>query len=131
MTPIQARRPAGLLRISSITGRASSIAIAKPTFSALPLRGDGVDADQPAGGVDERAAGVAGVDRGVGLQQPLERRAAVGVHRAVEPGDDALRDGRAAAEVEREADREHAVAEPELRRAPERNGDEIVERRRG
>ena len=28
-------------------------------------------------------------------------------------------------EAEREADREHAVAEPELRRAPERHGHEI------
>ena len=31
-------------------------------------------------------------------------------------------------QAEREADREHAVAEPELRRAPERNGDEVRQR---
>ena len=34
----------------------------------------GVDADQMAGAVDQRAARVAGVDRGVGLDEVLERR---------------------------------------------------------
>ena len=65
------------------------------------------------GGVDECAAGVAGIDRGIGLKQSLEVRASVGVDRAVETRDDALGHGRSAAEVEGEADREHAVTEPE------------------
>ena len=75
VTPIHARWSAGLLRISLITGRASSIAIAKPTFSALPaLAATVLMPIEPAGGVDERAAGIAGIDRSVGLEQSLEDR---------------------------------------------------------
>ena len=117
-------------RISSITGRAPSIAIAKLTFWA-PFAATVLMPISRPRGVDERPARVAGVDRGVGLEQALEIGPVVRVHRAIEPRDDALGDGRAAAEIEREADGEHAVAEPERRRMPERHGNQIGELRRG
>ena len=60
-----------------------------------PDPGDGgVDADHPALGVGQRAAGVAGVERGVGLDDVLDhprRRAAAGRHAAAERADHAGR----------------------------------------
>ncbi len=61
-------------------------------------------------GVDERPAGVARRDRGVGLDQPVEG-AELGDDRAVERRDDAERHRRVAVEVEGEADGQHLVAE--------------------
>ena len=75
-----------------------------------PVEHRGVDADDLAGSVDERPAGVARRDRGVGLDQSVER-AVLGDHRAVERRHDAERDRRLAVEVEREADRHHLVAD--------------------
>ena len=71
----------------------------------------GVDADHAAVDVDERTAGVAGVDRGVGLDRVDERLGAGDVHGAAEPGDDARRDGRAPGDAERVADRDDRVAD--------------------
>ena len=68
---------------------------AKPTpeFDAaavgLDLR---VDADHAAVAVEQRAAGVAGVDRGVGLDRVGDREAVGRLDRAPERGDDAARD---------------------------------------
>ena len=119
--------PAGGLAADLVDHRARLVdRIAKPMFSA-PFAAT-VLMPMSLRRVDERAAGVARVDRRVGLKQALQRRACRRVHRAVEPGDDALGHGRAAAEVERKADREHAVAEPEPRRAPQRNRDQVGQR---
>ena len=70
----------------------------------------GVDADDLAGSVDERPAGVTRRDRGVGLDESVERTV-LRHHRAVESRHDAERDRRLAVEVEREADRHHLVAD--------------------
>ena len=57
----------------SMIGWAMLIGIAKPMPFAV--RGDGrVDADDVAGRVEQRPAGVAGVDRGVGLDEVVEVR---------------------------------------------------------
>ncbi len=69
-----------------------------------------VDADQLAPAVDQRAAGVARVDRGVGLDG-VENRVAVldvgvaGPHRPVHGADDAR--GHGAVQAEGAADRDH------------------------
>ena len=56
-------------------GAPRQIGIAKPRPSAFD--GDrGVDADDVPGAVEQRAAAVAGIDRGVGLDQAAERRLA-------------------------------------------------------
>ena len=60
--------------------------------------------------VDERTARVARRDRGVGLDETVER-AVLGDHGAVECRHDAQRDRRLTVEVEREADRHHFVAD--------------------
>ena len=87
------RAPALARPMSSL---AAPIGIAKPRPSAFDGDG-GVDADDVPGGVEERAAAVAGVDRGVGLDQAAERRLATGRlvgdrDLADQAGDDAARD---------------------------------------
>src|SRR5690606_10317694 len=75
-----------------------------------------VDPDHPTGGVDQRPARVARVDRRVGLQRVQVRRrgARVGVvtadhHRPVLGADDALRDG--VGQAQRRADRDHGLTD--------------------
>ncbi len=77
----------------------------------------GIDADHLALQVEQRAAGIALVDRGVGLQE-IVVGAAVDV--AVAGGDDAR--GHGLAEAERIADRHHAVADPRLVAVAELDG---------
>ena len=67
-----------------------------------------VDADHAALRVEQRAAGVAGVDRGVGLHRAGDREAVGGGDRASERGDDAA--GHGALEAERAADGDRRVA---------------------
>ena len=55
--------------------------------------GRGVDADDLAARVDERAAGVAGVEGGVGLDDLVHHAAAGGAHAAAEGADDSGGDG--------------------------------------
>src|SRR5262249_40142435 len=76
-----------------------------PQRSARARIDRGVDADQIPGGVDERAARVAGIDRGVRLNEVLE---SVQADLAAERGDDPHRHG--LPDGERVADREHDVA---------------------
>src|SRR5690349_3729922 len=66
----------------------------------------GVDADQFAFGIDERAAGVAEVDGGIGLNEIFEIRDAESA--AAGSADDALSHG--LAQSERIADREYYIA---------------------
>ena len=69
----------------------------------------GVDADEPAGQIDQRAAGIAGIDGGVGLDEELVvGDADLG---ARQRRDDAVGDG--LADAERIADGEHEVADLE------------------
>ena len=70
----------------------------------------GVDADQAAGEIDQRAAGIAGIDRGVGLDEEL----VVGDPDlgARQRRDDAV--GHGLADAERIADGEHDVADLQL-----------------
>ena len=53
----------------------------------------GVHADDLAAGVDERAAGVAGIERGVGLEDVVDEPAGSAAQRAAEAADDAGGDG--------------------------------------
>src|SRR5208283_3444237 len=66
----------------------------------------GVDSDDFAGHVDERAAGIAGVDGGIGLNEGLEL--ALGNDVAAFGGDDAGGDG--FLQAERTADSQHPIA---------------------
>ena len=102
------------LRIRSITGSAPSIEIAKLTFSASASRTPAVliPTRRPSA-VDERPAGVAGVDRGVGLQQSGQL-AVRDVDRPVEPGDDSR--GHARARRARAGSRSAKTASPSLQR---------------
>ena len=93
--------------------------------AAVAAENRGVDANELAVDVDERAAGVAGIDRGVGLDEVFialdvgedSDAAALGA-------DDAARDS--FADAERIADREHAVTDLYLGRVGERDGGEVV-----
>ena len=77
-----------------------------PRVAGLDLR---VDADHRAARVEQRAAGVAVVDRGVGLDHVVDRVAVRRLDCALEGADDARRDG--AVEAERVADRDDRVAD--------------------
>src|SRR6185436_4798689 len=72
----------------------------------------GIDADDVAVGVEQRAAGVAVVDRGVRLDRAVDREVVRGLDRAVERADDAGRDG--ALEAERAADGDDAGAHEDV-----------------
>ena len=77
------------------------------------------DADHLAARVQQRAAGVAGIDRGVGLNRVLDGAVAGPANRA-DRGDDAARHG--ARQAERIADRIDALADGETRRFGQRRG---------
>ena len=74
-------------------------------------------------GVGQRAAGVAGVERGVGLDDVLDhprRPAVAGGQRAAQPADHA--GGDRAGQAERVADGDHELADPQRRRVAEHGG---------
>ena len=83
----------------SMTGLACEIGMAKPTFCAgcCRRRRRGVDADDATDGVDQRTAGVAGIDRGVGLQDVSSACRFV-LTVTVQAGDDPTRDAEPALE---------------------------------
>ena len=91
---------------------------------AVRVRGHG-DADHLAGNVQERPAGAAGVNLGVGLDgvgdgQRARRRHRVGHgHRVVERADDPVAGG---PRPERAADRDHRLTHPEAGRVAEGKG---------
>ena len=68
-----------------------------------------VDADDAAARIEQRAAGVAGVDRGVGLHDVVDREVVGRLDRATERGDDARR--QRALQPERAADRDRRLAD--------------------
>ncbi len=87
----------------------------------------GVDADHAGESVAERAAGVAGIERGIGLDHVLDQargRAGAGRERAAERGDDAGRDR--AAEPVRAADRDDELADPEALGVAEGGRDQVA-----
>ena len=79
----------------------------------------GVDADDPARGVEQRPAGVAGIDRRVRLDHVVDREPVWGVDLALHRGDDPGRGG--AIEAERVADRDDGVADLDARRMSPRD----------
>ena len=83
-----------------------------------------VDADHLAVEVEQRAAGIAAVDGGVGLDVAV---IGTGIDVAVARRDDAGGDG--AAEAERIADRDHPFAEPQLVGIAELHRDQRLRRR--
>src|SRR5581483_5160002 len=82
------------------------------------------DPDHAAGDVDQRAAGIAGVDRGARLDHVRKRDAAAFRLGAVERADDSLGDARG--EAEGIADRHHDVTDLELRRVGERRRPQLA-----
>src|SRR5450759_790643 len=84
-----------------------------------PAARSGVDPDYPPRRVEEGTPAVAGVDRGVGLDQPIEAPAAPDVDRAVEAGDDAGRD-RVRVLAERATDRDDGLPQDEPMRVADR-----------
>ena len=104
----------------SMIGRAMSIGMAKP----MPLLFDGdrrVDADDVAAGVEQRAARVARVDGGVGLDEVRQRLVVVGRDRAALGRHDAARD-RVRVRAERAADGDDELADLERVRVADRGG---------
>src|SRR5688572_29820836 len=79
----------------------------------------GVDTDEATRTVDQRAARVAGIDRGIGLDDVLDDTARLVLDFAIQCRDDASR--QRVVEAERIADREHGLADAQLRAAPDRN----------
>ncbi|KAG1266985.1 hypothetical protein G6F66_014079 [Rhizopus arrhizus] len=78
--------------------------------AALRIEAGGIDADQLALQVDQRATGIARVDRRIGLDEVLAAQAAdaAATHGRDDAGGDRL------AEAERIADGHHEVAHPQL-----------------
>jgi hypothetical protein len=98
--------------------------IAKPTPSLPPESlSICVDADDLAVGADQRPAGVAVVDGGVGLDRAADRRARGRGDGAVQRGDDP--GGERLGEAERAADRQH-VGDPERQRRQLRRADPVT-----
>ncbi len=88
------------------------------------MRGDRrVDADELAVHVDQRAAGVTGVDRGIGLDRVehgvLVLRVSAGGHRPIERTDDPR--GDRALEPQRRTDGDDVLTHPQIRRGPDRD----------
>ena len=82
-----------------------------------------VDADDFALGVEQRAAGVAGVDGGIGLDGVFDGHAAFGAAHGTDGADDA--GGHGAAETEGIADGVDLLTDLEIARAGEDGGDEV------
>ena len=117
-TPIQPRVTVPFLTIWSSTIFAVDTGMAKPMPIEPPER-EKIAVLMPIrlpAGVDQRAAGVAGVDRGVGLDEVLEGVDAEAG--AAERRDDAA--GHRLADAEGIADREHHVADAQRSRRSRR-----------
>ena len=125
-TPSHGRRSACPADAWASSGRAMLIGMAKPMPWLLPAH-RGVDADDVAARVEQRAAAVARVDRGVGLDQVVEV-AALDVDAPAERGDDAARD-RVGELAERAADGDRLLADLDGRRVADRGRREAGLRR--
>ena len=109
-TPSQARRTRPVEISSEMIDR---VVVLIGTARPSPMPGDrGVDADHPAGRVGQRAAGVARVEGGVGLDDVVDEAGAPAVadrQRPAERADDA--GGHRAGQAERVADRDDELAD--------------------
>src|SRR5262249_26300876 len=83
----------------------------------------GVDADDFAVRIDERAAGIAAIDGSVGLNGFIDEGGLAGLHGAAEGTDDAS--GQRALEAEGIADSENLLADLQSARIPEREHSEF------
>src|SRR4051794_38269845 len=95
--------------------------VAAAAAARLDLR---VDADHAPGGVEQRAAGVAGVDRRVGLDDAVDLEAVRRLDRALGGRHDARRER--PLEAERVADRDRRVADLHAQRRAERQRVELA-----
>ena len=93
-----------------------------PTLPPAGADDRGVDADQLAAQVDQRAARIARIDRGVGLDEVLVAFDAEAA--AAERADDAR--GHGLAEAEGIADGDHEIADLELVGVADRQRDQVV-----
>ena len=120
--------PAGRDRRASARTTIARVAALIGTASPRPIAGDRrVDADDPAARVGERAAGVARVERRVGLDDVLDEPAGSAVARRERPAEGADDAGRhAAGEAERVADRDDELADPQPVGVAERRGGELA-----
>src|SRR5215211_712086 len=92
---------------------------------ARPAGGDlGVDPDNATARVEQRAARVAGVDRGIRLDDVPDLEAVWSGYLTLERRHDSS--GHRALEAERVADRDHRVADLRLRGVTERHRDEVL-----
>jgi hypothetical protein len=111
------KRPSRISRgTMRLTSSARDGAKPMPALAPLGLAICGVDADQPAGGVEQRAAGVAGVDGGVGLDHAADGAAVEGLDLAVQRADDA--GGQRLVQAEGVADGVDALADDRSRLLP-------------
>src|SRR4051794_19237225 len=99
--------------------------VAAAAAARLDLR---VDADDAAGRVEQRTAGVAGVDRRVGLDDAVDLEAVRRLDRALGGRHDARRER--ALETERVADRDRRIADLDAARAAEGQRPQLALRRR-
>ena len=102
-------RLAGDERVRDLLGGLDRHGVADALVAAGLRRDLRVDADHAAVAVEQRAAAVAGVDRGVGLDRAVDREAVGRGQLAVDRADDARGDG--ALEPERAADRHDRIAD--------------------
>ena len=94
---------------------------------ALSAENDrGVDADDLRAARDERTAGVARIERGVGLDQVLHQAHGARAQRSAERADDAGR--HRVLEAKRIADRDDQLTRPQRRRIAERRRDQVGRR---
>jgi len=105
-------------RLDGIGGdREADSDVAGRLATRLDLR---VDSDDLAVLVDQRATGVALVDRRIGLDDLVDRESVGGAHRALQRADDAR--CHRPLEPKRVADRDHGIADYDLGRVGERKG---------
>ena len=118
-TPIQPRRATPNWRSCATTSRARLDGNGKADADAAARRREdrGIDADDIAVHVEQRTAGIAAIDRRVGLDEIV---IGPGIDVAVARRDDARRHGRA--EAEGIADRDHPVADAGLVAVAEMGG---------
>jgi hypothetical protein len=95
-----------------------------PTAKQIPWAPPGSDADHRTGGIDQRAAGVAGIERRVCLDDGRDWPAITGAQRATKTGDNAHGDG--GLETEGIADGKDKLTNPQVAAAAERGMIEAV-----
>ena len=122
-----ARSSCGITDLAVLTGTAKPIPTLPPDRAAAG-RDLGVDADHAPARVEQRSAGVAGVERRVGLDHVVDREAARRGQAPLQRRHDA--GGQRALQAERVADRDRRIADLDRRGVAELERLEIARRRR-